>query len=124
MSEVKGLDQLMLNLDKILKNSKYGTHSGLRRLAVDIGARAVEKAPLDDGDLRRSMTAETWIEGEDVKSEVAFRTKYAAKQHEEVTYKHQNGECKYLEKALNEKLALICDAVAKDIENRIKEDST
>lgn len=80
----------------------------LQLVAEDLLGRAQRDAPVDEGTLR-ATGRQRWArsarsaEGASLWIDVSFSTVYAARQHEEVTWKHPSGgKAKYLESNLLE----------------------
>lgn len=65
--------------------------------AEHIKSVAAQLAPKDVGDLRASIRAEA----DDTMAVVYSDSVYAARQHEEVGWAHEDGQAKYLETAVN-----------------------
>src|SRR4051794_36519310 len=67
----------------------------------DLLGRAQREAPVEEGTLRGSGEANVEVTPTRITGEVSFSTVYAARQHEEVTWKHEKGgKAKYLEDPL------------------------
>ena len=112
-----GIDDVMKNLTAVLEQVPELTAEGLNEAAMDIGARAAEKAPVDTGDLRGSMTVDTIVYNGEAISEIRFNEKYAAVQHERLDFNHpKGGEAKYLEKAAIEKAEQVAQRVGKSFD--------
>jgi len=107
-----------------------GALEGLIRGGEDLLGKAVALAPKDEGTLRGSATLVLIINGArfegsgsrveamaavtsaaraglpiKMSAEVAFNTVYAARQHEELDWHHDEGQAKYLEQPLRENAA-------------------
>ena len=55
------------------------------------------------GTLQNSgLAEEPVIDGESIACRIGFNTVYAARQHEELSWRHSTGQAKYLERALKE----------------------
>jgi hypothetical protein len=73
----------------------------VRAAGEDLMARAVHDAPVEEGTLRASASLEVHDGPTGPTAVVAFDTPYAARQHEETTWKHpRGGRSKYLESNL------------------------
>ncbi len=70
----------------------------LRDTAKDVLKLAKQKAPADTKELRRSGR----VLVDDVTVRVVFRSPHAWLQHERLDYQHDDGEAKYLERAVDE----------------------
>lgn len=74
-------------------------------------------APIETGDLIRSGRAIANSE----EAAVGYNSVYAARQHEEVTWRHDAGrEAKFLEKSLNRHSDAILDAIAEEIKDALE----
>lgn len=87
-----------------------GINVALERLR----ALSVPLAPLDRGPLRQSATirqatayrAEGWL---------LFDVPYAAIQHEELDYRHDDGQAKYVEQPMNDHQAELYGLIAREV---------
>lgn len=105
-------------MDRVITSVNNAPFRAIIDIAIDWLGRAVEKAPLDTGDLRGSgyvlVNGELIAHGNDDGSttilsepnipqsnvtvvEIGFASSYAFVQHEHVEFYHENGEAKYLE---------------------------
>jgi len=115
-TELTGVDEVMRKIASALEGMPGLTRKGVIDCINDIGARAVEKAPVDTGTLRGSMGLWVEQEGDTITGEISFNEKYAAFQHEHVELHHpQGGESKYLEKAAIEKYGQIAEKVSSSL---------
>jgi hypothetical protein len=81
---------------------------GLADAAEVVKQEAIQRAPLETGELRNSAgTASDGLE-----AAVYFDTPYAVIQHEAVGYHHQDGEAKYLENAVTATKATVAQVIA------------
>lgn len=77
---------------------REATIGAMRTIGEDLLGQAQRDAPVEEGTLRGSGQTHTTVFGDRVETEVSFDTVYAARQHEEVTWKHpKGGKAKYLE---------------------------
>lgn len=96
-----GLDRILKNLNQQISNIEGANEQGLLQAALLIKREAQEKTPVDTGNLKNS--AYTDSEGGDEPSAViGYQASYAPFVHEDLEARHDNGEAKFLEKALNE----------------------
>ncbi|NTS21647.1 hypothetical protein HT105_21805, partial [Bacteroides fragilis] len=72
---------------------------------------SVQRAPIETGTLRAS--AKTTVE--DKEAVVSLNTKYAARQHEEVGWNHNEGQAKYLESTLLDYQEELAQIMAEEI---------
>lgn len=77
---------------------RAATVEAMRVIGEDLLGRSQRDAPVEEGTLRGSGQTHTTVHADSVETEVSFDTVYAARQHEEVTWKHpKGGKAKYLE---------------------------
>ena len=77
--------------------------AALTIIGEDLLGKAQREAPVDEGTLRGSGQSKVTVTPAGVEVEVSFATPYAARQHEEATWKHpKGGKAKYLEDPLKE----------------------
>lgn len=128
------VNKIQSEVDKMLVKSTKGLADALLFVATE----SQQRAPVDKGDLRGSVKvnidSNTYIKGwssDDGKScgvevvgtlpekakkgSVSFNTEYAAQQHEQINYKHENGQAKYLESVIIENQDRILNCIADKI---------
>ncbi|MFF4751827.1 hypothetical protein [Streptomyces sp. NPDC001270] len=77
-----------------------------------------QRVPMEEGTLERSGVA-TVDEGT-LTAVVSYDSPYAVRQHEELTYRHDNGRtAKYLERPLHEENGTITDIIAAQVRRAI-----
>lgn len=98
--------------DDVLAAIRGDTMDGLELGAEHLLQVSSGIAPHEEGDLERSGDIDT--DEDDLKVSVYYDRPYAVRQHEELTYRHDEGrEAKYLEKPMNEEKETILAIVAK-----------
>jgi hypothetical protein len=95
--EVKGLDKLVSQLDRMSGVGKRAADRGLQQAAQIVLDESLRRVPRDTGTLADSGHIDT--SGGGVR--VVFDAPYAALVHEKMSLKHPRGESKYLENAVN-----------------------
>lgn len=106
MSKVKGIDEITRKINKAVANMKRTSSRGLASAAVYVANKAVQRVPIESGDLKNSVyidldgkrvargekeitTAINAAIGNDVQTaDVGFSSKYAKKQHEDLSLRH------------------------------------
>jgi len=88
---------------------------GLHAAAEVIKQEAIERTPKETGELRNDCT--TAAEG--FEAVVYYSKPYAAKQHEELGYHHQDGEAKFLENACIAKAPIVGQILAEAIRRQL-----
>ena len=82
------------------REMRQGAARGLYLAAEHVLGKSNEVVPLDESELQRSGTAS--VDPPALTSMVSYDTPYAARQHEELTWRHAPGRtAKYLENSLN-----------------------
>ena len=103
MANIRGLEEVLANLNRISDELKDELGDSLTTAGLDLKGKAQNRAPIDTGDLRGSAVVEVNVNSTEISAEVGFGTKYALKQHEDLSLNHpQGGEAKYLENPLKE----------------------
>lgn len=74
---------------------------GLNQAAEYVRSQTVPLTPLRDGDLRNSLHVSNATRSDPVAA-VFTNLPYAVRQHEELNYRHRDGQAKYLEVAANQ----------------------
>lgn len=73
------------------------------RAAASIQTLAVDRTPIEQGDLRGTTTLRTVTEASAARTEIAYNMIYATRQHEETGWNHpRGGQAKYLESAMKD----------------------
>lgn len=104
--------------EKVLAVLKDATLEGLELAAEHLLQVSSALAPHEEGDLERSGEVST--DEDDLAAAVSYDRPYAVRQHEELTYRHDEGrQAKYLEQPMNDErdtmLALIAHAASKPL---------
>jgi len=106
---------------KVKSEAKAGAAHGLFLAAehvLEVSRRLVPIAP-DGGTLERS--GETDVDKSALRASVFYNTVYAARQHEELTWRHDAGRtAKYLEGPINSEEDTVNRIIAKEIKSRLK----
>lgn len=90
----------------------FGASAGaLNHGAELLRGYSVPLAPMDRGHLRESAQI-TEASPSNLTAHVSYDTPYAARQHEELDWQHEDGQAKYLEQPLEEHREDIMQAIA------------
>lgn len=84
--------------EQLVSLVRVAAAEGLTATAERVRAVAVPLTPLEYGDLRSSLTVVP-ADPVDLESAVATDLPYAARQHEDLTLRHDDGQAKFLETA-------------------------
>lgn len=97
--------------DRIADQIGQASQSAVRRAAEHLRERAVARTPVETGVLRNSAKVTT----DGTTAAVSYNTPYAARQHEEVGWQHNDGEAKFLENAATAEAETMKQMVAETI---------
>ncbi|MEU3162898.1 hypothetical protein [Streptosporangium sp. NPDC006930] len=118
--------ELKMNLGKILKSEREGAVKGLQVAVEHLLQVSREQVPHEEGTLERSGDpderpgAASVDEGE-LRAAVSFDTPYAVRQHEELTWQHDDGrKAKYLEDPMNSEQSTMRDLIAAEIRRSLR----
>lgn len=139
MGTLEGLNDAIKKIQTAVDKMEHGSAQGLADALLFVGTESQNKAPVELGDLRGSLSVE--IDGSQyaqgikgggisvkgdipdnaLSGSVSYNTPYAAAQHEHTEYNHPlGGQAKYLESVLTSEqdriLQLIGGAVLNDLE--------
>lgn len=114
---LSGLDAVIDNLNYAMQGIEDSSIEGLKSAISKVMADASDNAPLDQGDLRRSVVIDEPISEDGFTSiRAGFNVPYAAPQHEHTEYVHpKGGEAKFLENSLIRNQQRIVHLVAGEI---------
>lgn len=99
--KIRGMKELKAALKKVRDDAKAAANRAVYVAGNEVMTEAKIRAPLDLGPLRASGYVTLPQDG---KVELGFggaAAEYALVQHERIEFKHEVGEAKYLEKAIN-----------------------
>lgn len=99
------------NGDELLARLTGAAPAALNHGAELLRGFSVPLAPIDRGPLRASAQVTEATSG-NLTAHVSYDTPYAARQHEELDWNHDEGQAKYLEAPLEEHEADLMQAIA------------
>ncbi|MEV7011545.1 hypothetical protein [Streptosporangium sp. NPDC051022] len=118
--------ELKMNLGKIKAAERAGAIKGLQVAAEHLLQVSREQVPHEEGTLERSGDpaerpgAVSVADGE-LRAAVSYDTVYAVRQHEELTWKHDEGrKAKYLEDPMNSERQVMGEIVAAEIRRSLR----
>lgn len=102
---------------RVTRSTVRGAVRGVNLALFRLRALSVPRAPLDRGPLRESATIDPATEAqlETTEGLLIYDTPYAARQHEELDYHHDDGEAKYVERPMTEHAAELQGIIAKEV---------
>lgn len=113
--EIEGLDRLLKNINKLSKELPDIAEEELADIALDLGSKASNAAPVESGDLRGEL-ARPRRKG-NMSWEVGASLPYTRRQHEGVHFNfRRGGGAKFLERPFRENQG----AYIKQIQNALK----
>jgi hypothetical protein len=97
------VSRILRTIRQVEDRTKGKIKNAIEDVLLDLQRRAIERAPIDTGDLRGSSSVEVVERNGMITGTIGFNTPYAMKQHEDLTLNHpRGGEAKYIEKPLKE----------------------
>lgn len=102
---------------EIAQRARGATRAALGKGASFILAQAIPRTPLRDGDLRSSGGTDVDTD----RASIYFDTEYAARQHEEIGWRHpKGGQAKYLENTMLEERGRAQDIIAAEVRRGLR----
>lgn len=93
---------------------------GLNRAADRLTALSIPLTPIDNGDLREATTP-TYADSASLEARVSNDMEYAARQHEELTWRHpEGGQAKFLEGPARDHAAELMEIVGAAIRRSLR----
>lgn len=111
---VKGLDQVIANLNSEIGNIEGATVGGLLAAGLIIQAEAQGMTPVDTGNLKDSAFTRKAPENE-FAVEIGFSAAYAIYVHEDLDAYHEVGQAKFLEVAVENKQQEALQVIAQHV---------
>lgn len=115
MSDDNGLANLQAAFNRFYENSLEGLEAGITAACILVKGDALQKAPVDTGRLKNSITYQVEIDGDTAEGIVGANTEYAAAQ--EFGVPGRSRPQPYMEPALNQNrsaiIALVASAIMK-----------
>lgn len=110
---------LKLNTSKITTAERAGAVRGLKLAAEHLLEVSRSLVPIEEGTLERSGVAS--VDERDLRAAVSYDTPYAVRQHEELTWRHDEGrQAKYLEDPMNGERRRMADIIAAEIRRSLR----
>lgn len=98
--EVSGVDQIAREVERSIVKYEAATRVALYQVAVEIAAEAERLTPVSSGELQESMYV-TAVTGRQPAVELGYGAEHAPIVHEEQWVHHEQGEAKFLQKAID-----------------------
>lgn len=105
---MKGLNDVLHAIDGYSAKRKAATERKLTRIGLKVKRGAMQRTPVDTSNLRNS--ADTAVEKNKVF--VFYTANYAVHVHEDLEARHETGEAKFLQKAVDASRDFIVDELA------------
>ena len=113
------LADVLANLNRVTREMELKAEKSIEQCAEDLLDKAVQKTPIDSGELRLSGTATVEKKGVESIGRVGFgggQVDYALAVHETIkNYKEPGTGAKYLENPLKENAQKYFDKIANDV---------
>ena len=107
MAMITGIEKITASINKAISRMKKTSSRGLAEAALFVAAEAVKRAPIESGDLKNSvyvdldgknlakgetLTLNSTIGGDAKIAEIGFASKYARRQHEDTSLRHDRSD--------------------------------
>lgn len=118
--------ELQLNLMAVKAAERAGAVAGLKIAAEHLLQKSRELVPHEEGTLERSGTPADRpgaldVDEENLRAAVSYDTPYAVRQHEELTWQHDEGrQAKYLEEPMNTEQTTMRELIAAQIRRSLE----
>lgn len=111
--------KVTLNGKKIRKAQRAGAVQGLKKGTEHLLQVSRGEVPHEEGTLERSGTPS--VDETNLRAAVSFDGPYAVRQHEDLTYRHDEGrKAKYLEDPMNSEKQVIGEIIAAEIRRSLR----
>lgn len=111
--------EIHFNGDAAKDAIRAGVARGLLLAAEHVLTESQAVVPLDEGELQRSGT--TAVDEGSLKAAIGYDSVYAARQHEELTWRHAPGrQAKFLEQPLNANRGPVARLIAAQIRRALR----
>jgi hypothetical protein len=117
--KVKNADAINRAYTQIPQIMNKRMKEALERSIAIVESAAKRKTPVDKGGLRRSIRKPKEVRKGDRQVYLGSNLPYARRQHEELHYRHNVGQAKYLEKGLEESKSKVTNIFKKMISDVI-----
>lgn len=112
--------ELETNLGEILEAERKGAVKGLKKAAEHLLQVSRELVPHEEGKLEDSGTVSD-VDEDNLRVAVSYDMPYAVRQHEELTWKHDEGrQAKYLEEPMVDEQDTMRDLIAAEIRRSLR----
>lgn len=103
---------------RVSGKARQGTARGLGIAAEHLLGASRQRVPIEEGTLERSGVAQ--VNASTLEAAVSFDGEYAARQHEELTWRHDPGRtAKYLEGPYEEESATMTALIAAEVRREL-----
>lgn len=117
--EIKGLDELNAKLSQLAKIAEDTAIKEITDIALDLGSKASDAAPVENGDLRGDLANPR--KENDLSWKVGSDLPYTNRQHEHTEYNHpRGGGAKFIEKPFRDNKNKYVDQLGKAIMKELK----
>ncbi|MBD2760072.1 hypothetical protein IEE94_11190 [Yimella sp. cx-573] len=104
-----------------IQGLQAGALDGMTDAVQHLKTSAQDLTPIEEGTLERSATATTATSGDLIQGAVSFHGPYAARQHEELSWRHDSGrQAKYLEQPMHTEADTMGRLIAASIQSRLQ----
>lgn len=110
---------LKLHTSAVAATARSGAVKGLKLAAEHLLQKSRELVPIEEGTLERSGTVS--LDDGDLRATISYSTPYAVRQHEELTWRHDEGrQAKYLEQPFVSERSVMLALIAAQIRRSLR----
>ena len=120
--EIKGLNELNAKLEQLKQISEDTMQDELADIALDLGSKCANAAPVESGDLRGDLAnPQRNKDGGNIGWDIGSSLPYTRRQHEHTEYNHpKGGGAKFLEKPFNANSKKYINEIGNAIKRKLK----
>lgn len=108
----RSVNRVLANLNKTILNINGRTQAGLVNAGLLVVEKAIPLTPKDEGLLRNRYYTRNIVHKNRPAVEIGNTAEYAMVQHENLEFRHTQGEAKFLEKAITRNASKIVDIIS------------
>ncbi|GAA3144950.1 hypothetical protein Ppa06_58240 [Planomonospora parontospora subsp. parontospora] len=109
---------LKINVEAFTAEQRRAAARGLHKATRHVLTASNQRVPFETGDLERS--GRPVVDEVNLRGVISYDQPYAVAQHEELGYRHERGQAKYLESALREEADTVRELIAAELRRALR----
>lgn len=119
--QMNGSKEMKDKARKLQESLRQGMLNGVDRWDIETMKLSASRTPVDTGDLLDSRYVEdAHFVGDEVRANMGYTAPHALFVHEDLEAHHPNGQAKFQESAMNDRLDLLQPTIAEEIQKAAK----